>query len=186
MKYLEELRRRIENKDAIEAARSANDLAERRKAFRMARQGATARIRAGNFVYHRGKLGFYDDVRAVPVDWVQFEDSDGVPYYYDPLTKKTTYELPTDSDYHHHSVDDRIAYDAEHGEGAYDRMMLDRAMVESVNAYGGYYDAEENWIPVNGFYDENDYFWDLDKGWFNELGEYILYPVITGTLDFMV
>ena len=39
---------------------------------------------------------------------------------------------------------------------------------------------------VNGFYDEAGAFWDLDKGYFDDLGAWVLYPEVTGTLDFMV
>ena len=69
-----------------------------------------------------GKKAFYDDVREKTPDWVQYLDENGYSYYYDPITKIQTYEVPKDADFHHHSVDDRIAYDAIHGAGSYDEV----------------------------------------------------------------
>jgi len=188
MKYLEERRRYLENRSEIEEAKAQAILDEKRRIFKAERILATARVRKGNFHHYGpdGKLAFYDDVRNAPVDWVQFEDASNVPYYYDPITKRTTYERPTDADVHHHSIDDRIAYDKEHGHGAYDEKNFNVAMKQSVNEYGGYYDAESNWIEVNGWFDEYDVFWDYNIGWFDEQGKWNLRPVVTGDLSFMV
>ena len=88
---------------------------------------------------------------------------------------------------HHHSVDDRIAYDAIHGAGSYDEVYWKAQMQASVNQDGGYYDQEGQWQDVNGIFDEEGTFYNFDEGYFDEQGNWILYPQsITGTLDFMV
>jgi len=76
-----------------------------------------ARVRKGNFRWHGGKFGFYDDVRAAPVDWVQYEDADGKPYYFDPIFNVTQYRMPVDANIVHHTVLERAEYDAVHGTG---------------------------------------------------------------------
>ena len=30
-------------------------------------------------------MGFYDGVRLASVDWMEYEDSEGKPFYYDPV-----------------------------------------------------------------------------------------------------
>lgn len=186
MKYLEELRRLSDEKKRQESKAGEVDLEKRRAAFIEERKIIQGRIRKGNFRYHKGNLGFYDDVRQSEVEWIQYEDASGIPYYYDPLLNKTTYETPTDARFHHYTVDERIAYDAIHGDGAYDLFNWNERNKESINSYGGYYDENGEWIGVNGVYGEDGVFYDLDLGYFNEWGVYTLHPVITETLDFMV
>ena len=134
-----------------------------------------------------GKKGFYDNVRDKAPDWVQYQDEHGHSYYYDPITKIQTYEVPKDADFHHHSVDDRIAYDAIHGQGSYDEVFWKAQMQASVNQEGGYFDQEGQWQDVNGIFDEEGTFYNYDEGYFDEHDVWILYPQsITGTRDFMV
>jgi len=186
MKYLEERRRYIEQKQWDSQHGAREDLERRRRAFVEDRKKVQARVRAGNFMRHSGQLGFYDDVRAAPVEWIQYEDASGTPYYYDPLLNKTTYELPTDAPVRHYTVDERIAYDAEHGEGAYDLNKWNERNKQSIMDYGGYYDESGEWIEVNGVYGEDGTFYNLSIGYFDEWGRYILRPIIQEKLDFMV
>ena len=186
MKYLEGRRRFIEKKKWDDQNGARLDLERRRNEFLNERKKVQARVRAGNFMRHGGKLGFYDDVRAAPVEWIQYEDASGTPYYYDPLLNKTTYEAPTDAPVRHYTVDERINYDAQHGEGAYDLLKWNERNKESIINYGGYYEQDGSWVEVNGIYGEDGTFYDLNLGYFNEWGQYILRPIITSRLDFMV
>jgi len=179
MKYLEERRRYIEKKKWDDQNGARLDLERRRKEFLNERKKVQGRIRAGNFMRHGGKLGFYDDVRAAPVEWIQYEDASGTPYYYDPLLNKTTYEAPTDAPIRHYTVDERIDYDVQHGEGAYDLLKWNERNKESIINYGGYYEHDGSWVEVNGIYGEDGTFYDLNLGFFNEWGQYILRPIIT-------
>ena len=190
MKYLEERQRYSENKGAIDAARDAAELDARRKQWRNEVNEIHAFTRNG--VFHadnrEGKIGYYKDIHFTPPDWIQYEDQEGNIYFYDPILKVTRYDPPAHANFHHHSVDDRIEYDAIHGEGSYDEVVYNAAKIQSVNTLGGYYDREGQWASVNGFYDEEETFWDLDKGYFDEnnFGKWTLYPEVDGNLDFMV
>jgi hypothetical protein len=188
MKYLEEKRQFIENKDLYLAAASAAILAEKRTNWQ--KEIAPMRTYVRNGAFHAesrdGKVGFYQASRVEAVDYVQFEDDKGTSYYYDPVLKRTTYDVPNDAGIHHHTVDDRIAYDAIHGEGAYDAHVYNEMMIASVNENGGYFNHDGIWEEVNGFYDETGCFWDLNKGYFDKFGQWVLYPEVSGTLDFMV
>jgi hypothetical protein len=187
MRYLEERRRIVEKKQWYSEHGAAQELELRRKSFLEQRKKMQARLRIGNFRRNPGgRLGFYDDMRAKPVEWVQYEDASGTPYFWDPVYNQTTYEMPTDAPVRHYTVDERIAYDAQHGEGAYDREKFDARNRESINQYGGYQDENGEWVTVNGFYGEDGTFFDLDVGFFDEWGIYRIRQVITETLSFMV
>ena len=186
MKYLEERRRFLEMKGQAQQMSAQQDLERRRKAFAEERKLVQGRVRKGNFRYHSGKMGFYDDIRAKAVEWIQYEDASGVPYYYDSILNKTTYEVPTDAPFHHYTVDERIAYDVIHGEGAYELHKWNERNRESINLHGGYWDENNEWVVVNGCYDAAGTFYDLSLGFFDEWGRYVLKPLITTTLSFMV
>lgn len=188
MKYLEEKRRFMENKDEYLAAAAKAMLKERRAEWKKEITGMHTRVRDGAFhaVDGIGTVGYYDNIRPAAVDWVQFEDENGVSYYYDPVLKITSYDYPVSATVHHHTVDDRIAHDAIHGVGSYDATVYNEMMIASVNENGGYFNHEGSWEEVNGFYDENGRFWDLNIGYFDNAGTWVLYPEVTGTLDFMV
>jgi len=188
MKYLEEKRRFMENKDEYLAAAAAAMLKAKRAEWKKEINSIHTRVRDGAFhaVDGIGSMGFYDNIRPAPVDWVQYEDANGASYYFDPVLKITTYEYPTNATVHHHTVDDRKAHDAIHGAGSYDATVYNEMMIASVNENGGYFNHDGNWEEVNGFYDENGRFWDLNIGYFDNGGTWVLYPEVTGTLDFMV
>lgn len=185
MKYLEERRRAVEDKGVqAEAARKAR-LARKQEKTADVRDHFQARIRMGNFKYHNGEFGFYDSVRHAPVEWVQYEDVQGVPYYYDPVTKLSQYRMPVDANIHHYTEDERREYDAIHGEGAYDAYKEDCAFKDGVNRDGGYYNEKGVWIVMDGYFDEN-YEWVPNEGYFDENGNYRKYAKICGDLSFMV
>ena len=188
MKQLEERRHYLENREALDAAAVAEKLNTKRRNFKEEKKVMSRRLRAGSFMQKSpdGKKGFYDDVREKTVDWIQYHDEYGKAYYYDPVLKTYSYDVPNDADFHHHSVDDRRDYDAIHGEGAYDEHFWNAQMMESVNNDGGYYDKEGQWQEVNGMYSEDGTFLNFDEGYLDEQGNWILYPTVTGTLDFMV
>lgn len=71
----------------------------------------------GNFLWHNGSLGFYSDVRAAPVDWIEYEDAAGTPYFYDPVYQVSQYRRPVDANIVHHIDLERAEYDSVYGEG---------------------------------------------------------------------
>lgn len=71
----------------------------------------------GNFKWHGGQLGFYDGVRLASVDWIEYEDSEGKPFYYDPVYQQSQYRKPEDAEIVHHVVLERAEYDGIYGEG---------------------------------------------------------------------
>lgn len=188
MKQLEERRHYLENREALDAAAEQEKLNDKRTEFKKEKKIMSRRLRAGNFMQKSpdGKKGFYDDIREKTVDWIQYHDEYGKPYYYDPILKTYSYDVPHDADFHHHSVDDRRDYDAIHGEGAYDEHFWNAQMMESVNNGGGYYDKEGQWQEVNGMYTEDGTFLNFDEGYLDEQGNWNLYPTVSGNLDFMV
>lgn len=185
MQYLEEVRRRIE--DRLEHERELLRQVEAEKAQRalLTTQTFEGRLRRGNFMWHNGEYGYYDRVRKEPPEYVQYEDENGVPYYYDPLRDRTQYRTPADSNIHHYTDDERKEYDAVYGEGAYDAMKADIAFKEYVNQYGGYYNELGHFVKVFGYYDQN-YEWVQDDGYVNDDGQYVRFAKAEGHLDFMV
>ena len=185
MRYLEGRRKLVEDRDLLLAERKKKALEARRKEFRAMRDQFVGKVRMGSFWYHSGRYGFYNDVRATPVSWMQYEDEHGAPYYWDPLTNKTQRERPSDAPIRHFLDDERDAHDAVHGQGSYDDMVADKAYKDAVNANGGWWDAEGNWVLAHGSYDAN-YEWVPFEGYYNESGEYVRYAKVSGNLSFMV
>lgn len=185
MRYLEERRRQLdareEERRLLQAAKESEKHA---KAVEEANR-AQARLRKGNFVWHNGKLGFYDNVRKGVPEYVQYEDYGGNAYYYDPVYGTNQYRQPEDTNVHHHTDDERRAYDEVHGEGAYDAHRAEIAFKDSVNQYGGYYNEAGQWVVANGYYDEA-YNWVEYEGYYDEKGKYIRYAKVSGDLTFMV
>lgn len=177
MKYLEERRRAVEDKIVqAEAAKRAKLVRKQQRAADM-RDKIQARVRMGTFKWHNGEFGYYDHVRAAPVEWVQYEDANGIPYYYDPVTKTSQYRIPQDADFHHYTVDERREYDAVHGEGAYDAYNAEIAWKDGVNRDGGYYNEQGKWITMDGYIDEN-YEWVANEGYYDDDGVYRKYAKV--------
>jgi len=185
MRYLEERRKVVEDRYYAEIEKKTNRMARAQKRTADLRDHVQARVRMGNFKWLNGKMQFYDTVRATAVEWVQYEDENGTPYYYDPVTKSTQYREPVDADFHHYTVDERREYDAIHGEGAYDAYKADIAFKDGVNRDGGYFDEMGAWIPMYGYYDEN-YEWVQNEGYYDENGKFVKFAKISGDLSFMV
>ena len=185
MKYLEERRRAIEDKAVVAEAVKQAKLARKQLRTADTRDKMQARVRMGNFKWHNGEFGFYDAVRAAPVEWVQYEDADGVPYYYDPISQQSQYRMPVDANIHHYTEDERRDYDALYGEGAYDAFLADKAFKDGVNLNGGYFNEKGLWVEMDGYYDEN-YEWVPNEGYYDENGKYRKYAKICGDLSFMV
>jgi hypothetical protein len=185
MKFLEERRRVIEEKLEKERQMKQVEIDKKREKALENVDKAQARVRMGNFVWHNGTYGFYDGVRKKPVHYIQYEDEEGIPYYYDPLNETYQRRRPMDAPIKHHTDDERREYDAIHGEGAYDAYKADLAFKEAVNKNGGYYDENGEWVAVHGYYDENGS-WVQNEGYYNENGRYVKFAKVQGTLDFMV
>jgi hypothetical protein len=154
MKYLEEIQRAKEEKRMEAKRMEALDLMQRQKKVKEEKERVLARIRKGNFMYHTGTLGFYPDIRDEELPYIQYEDDDGTPYFFDSITLKTSYEIPFGAPVMHHTDKERIDYDKLYGQGAYDALMADRAFKEKCNQDGGYWDNGK-WIALGGYYDEN-------------------------------
>lgn len=185
MKYLEERRRVLDAR--LDAKRLEEDgVKQQRQAAAVATANAIqARIRQGNFVWHNGKYGFYDNVRREVKDYVQYEDAQGIAFYYDPIYGTSQYRLPTDALVHHYTDDERRAYDEVHGEGAYDIYKAETFFKDEVNRLGGYYNERREWVTANGYYDEN-YEWVEYDGFFDDKGKYVRFAKVSGDLTFMV
>lgn len=185
MKYLEERRRAIEQKLEKDSLKKLEDQQKRHEKALENVDKMQARVRMGNFVWHNGTYGFYDAVRKKPVNYIQYEDEYGVPYYFDPLNNTYQTRMPTDAPIKHYTDDERKEYDAKYGQGAYDAYKADQAFKESVNQNGGYFDENGEWVSVHGYYDANGTWVEYD-GYYNEKGRYVKYAKVQGTLDFMV
>ena len=77
-------------------------------------------------------------------------------------------------------------YEKEHGVGSYAIMLADHEWKDQCNANGGYYDDRGKWVTMRGYWDENYEWVDMSHGYYNEKGEFILHPPVSGNLDFMV
>jgi hypothetical protein len=155
MRKCEESRRKIEDRLAYNAWVKQQGLTGKRDAVHTKIDTMTGRVRMGNFAWHHGKYSFYDDVRPKAVEWYQYEDASGLPYYFDRITNKTQYRMPTDAPIRHWTDDLRDAYDAEHGAGAYDAMLADQAFRRSVNEQGGWWDENGEWVVATGYYGDD-------------------------------
>jgi hypothetical protein len=166
------------------------ELRDREEQARAEANEAQGRLRRGNFMWHNGVFGFYDDIRKEPVEWIEYDDEEGQPYYYDSITGYTQYKRPTDAPIKHFTDDERDAYDAIHGKGAYKKMMQDKAFKEGVNLNGGYYNDDGIFITVYGHYDEDgewcpdDGYWEYDED--GNPVKYHRYAKVNGDLSFMV
>jgi len=185
MKYLEERRRKVEQKEIDEELNKLKNEEEKKLKFKESVDRMQGRVRMGNFLWHDGTLGFYDSVRKAPVDYIQYEDSFGSSYYYDPVCKSYQYREPTDAPVRHYTDYEREQYDAVHGEGAYDTHQASIAFKDGVNRDGGYWDEKGQWIKVNGYYDAN-YNWVDYEGFYDENGKYKKFAKVKGDLSFMV
>lgn len=177
---LEEKRLRKE-REAAEAER------QRRAKVEEAVARAEHRVRRGNFVWHNGRFGYYDQVRPeekVPA-YVYHADQRA---YFDPLTSHWQRRAPADGDVVTYEDEARRLYDAEHGEGAYDAYWADLRFKEGVNEQGGYFDDDGVWQVAYGYFDpEQDYAWVAYEGYYDEdTGKFVKYAKVQGDLSFMV
>ena len=146
----------------------------------------TALVRKGVFKWVRGKYTFYPEARMHEVPWIQYEDENGVPYYYDSITHKTQYKVPDDAPILDHVNVEIDEYEKVHGVGSFAAMIAEREWKDQCNANGGYYDDRGKWVTNRGYWDENYEWVDLSHGYYNDKGEFILHPPVSGNLDFMV
>jgi hypothetical protein len=130
------------------------ELMQKQRKVKAEREVILGRIRMGNFMYHQGKLGYYDNVRDEQQPFIQYEDDQGYPYYLDPITLKTEYTIPSGAPVIHHTVKERLEYDRLYGDGAYDQVQEDRKWKEKCNIDGGYWE-NGSWVELQGYYDEN-------------------------------
>jgi hypothetical protein len=177
---LEDKRLRRE-REAAEAER------QRRAKVEDAVARAEHRVRRGNFVWHNGRFGYYDRVRPeekVPA-YVYHADQRA---YFDPLTSHWQRRAPADGDVVTYEDEARRAYDAEHGEGAYDAYWADLRFKVGVNEQGGYFDEDGVWQVAYGYFDaERDYAWVAYEGYYDEdTGKFVKYAKVQGDLSFMV
>jgi hypothetical protein len=145
------------------------------------------RVRRGQFQWHHGVFGFYDQVRSeekVP-SYVYYSDRQA---YFDPLTQQFQVREPSDANVVTYEDEARQQYDTIHGEGAYDAYFADLAFKISVNEQGGYFDDNGEWQVAYGYYDvEQDYAWVPYEGYYDEsTGKFIKYAKVQGDLAFMV
>lgn len=154
MKYLEEIQRAKELKRLEGERKLHTELMQRQRKVKQERDLILARIRKGNFMYHQGKLGYYDNVRDEQQAYIQYEDDQGYPYYFDPITLKTEYVIPPNVPVIHHTDKERQEYDRLYGEGAYDKLEAENKWKEQCNIDGGYWE-NGTWVQLKGYYDEN-------------------------------
>ena len=155
MKFLEEQQRGRERRKAQALIKKQDEQFKKQAAMKLAKQKAVKLTRRGNFMWHNGAFGFYKDARAADIPYIEYADDYGTPYYYDPLKDSTTYDKPGDAPIIHHTDKEREEFDAEHGEGEYDKLMEQRRFKDQCNIDGGYYSKTGVWLPLNGYYDEN-------------------------------
>lgn len=192
MKYLEERRREIEKAEERRVLAEEETLKKRQEHVKEIAQSTNERLRFGTFRYYMDphgvrKLGFYDHTKKVLPPYTEYEDENGVSYYYDKVTGQSTYKRPEGAEIISAKEEERREYDRQYGQGSFDAMHAHMAMMNSVNNYGGYTDAEGTWIPVNGYYDENGEFFVLAEDTGNgKAGGDGRRPKAVGTLDFMV
>jgi hypothetical protein len=157
MRYLEEIQRSKENRRMQAEKAKHMELLERRRQVKDEKEKLLAKVRLGAFRYHHGKLGFYDSIYDVEPAYIQYEDSNGYPYYLDPKTGKSQYELPN-APIIHHLEKERHDYDQLYGAGSYDALIAEQEWKEQCNRDGGYYDDKGEWVPLNGYYNEHHEF----------------------------
>lgn len=155
MKYLEGLQRDREKRVDRAAMRKQEEFFKKRQLLRQTKQKVTKIVRKGNFMWHNGKYGFYKDARPTDVPYIQYEDEYETPYYYDPISNSSSYDMPADAPIIHHTDKEREEFDAENGEGEYDKLMEQRRFKDQCNRDGGYYSKTGVWLALNGYYDEN-------------------------------
>lgn len=185
MRACEERRRRIEDAREAEKQKKVQDKLDAIAKAKDTTNRNIKRIRAGRFLHKDGSLRYYDDVQKRPVEWIQYEDASGTPYYWDPILNRTQYDIPPDAPFRHYTVDIRKEYDALHGRGAYDAMIADRAFKDKFNAEGGYEDELGDWHVATGYYDDNYEFVEY-QGYYDDKGRFIRFAKAVGNLKFMI
>lgn len=184
----EERRRAVLEEKRLRKEREAAEAEQRRRAkVEDAVARAEHRVRRGNFVWHNGRFGYYDQVRPeekLPA-YVYYADQRA---YFDPLTSHWQRRAPADGDVVTYEDEARRLYDAEHGEGAYDAYWADLNFKLGVNEQGGYYDDDGVWQVAYGYFDpEQDYAWVAYEGYYDEdTGKFVKYAKVQGDLSFMV
>jgi hypothetical protein len=154
MKYLEEIQRTKEQKRFDAERKRHTELIQRQRKVKQDKEIILARIRKGNFMYHQGKLGYYDNIRDEQLPYIQYEDEQGHPYYFDPITLKTEYSIPQGAPVIHHLEKEQHDYDRLYGEGSFEKLQAEQKWKEQCNIDGGYWE-NGSWIPLKGYYDEN-------------------------------
>ena len=155
MRYLEGIQRRKEDKRFAIERKKAMALMERQQKVKVEKEKIINDIRKSHFLYHNGKLGYYRDIRDEALPFVQYEDDWGNPYYLDPLTNSTVYEVPDGVNVVHHTEKEAIDYNLLYGEGAYEALVEERAWKMQCNVDKGYWGDDGEWVALNGYYDED-------------------------------
>ena len=75
-------------------------------------------------------------------DWVQYQDEHGHSYYYDPITKIQTYEVPKDADSTTTPLTTALPTTLFMARAPTTRCSWKAQMQASVNQEGGYFDQE--------------------------------------------
>lgn len=185
MRFLEGRRKLVEDRDINAAKRQLDEINTKRKSFHESKEKMTYKLRMGNFLWHNGKYSFYSDVRKDIIPWEELMDDNGEFYYYDPITKRSQRNKPSDAPINGYYDKIRNDYDAIHGKGKYEAMVLDKAHKDAINANGGWYNDDGDWVEAFGYFDEN-YEWVPYEGYFDDDGKYIRYAKVSGDLSFMV
>lgn len=146
MKYLEGIQLKKELRNAAKNKNNLQSLKQRQEIVEVEKEHMVQRVRNGNFMYHQGKLGFYDEVRANEVPYIEYADGNGQPYYYDPILNKTQFKQPN-APIIHHTEKEREEYDRAHGAGAYSELMREQEFDRQCERDGGHFDDYTgNWI----------------------------------------